>query len=454
MDMDTQTKQRRAIGIVRVSRVDEDDANDVVSPGEQRRRIEAACERDHLKLVDVIEELNVSGGTPLAARAGLLRAVETVEAGSADVIVVAYFDRLVRSLAVQAELVSRVEQAGGQILAVDVGQITNGSAAQWLSGTFLGGVNEYHRRVTAERTVEAKRRAVARGVAPFAHLPPGYRRGDVGQIEPDPVTAPIVAAAFRARAAGATVREVREQLRAHGVERSFHAVNSLLKSRIVLGELHFGAEVNLSSHPAIVDPQIWHAVQRMRSPRGRHAKSELLLARLGVLRCAGCNGRMVVGSTTQKGKLYPLYRCPQTGDCTQRTSVSAALVEPVVVDAVRELLHGMQGTATVAAGIGEAERALERCEHELDAAVQAFTGLEDVTSARERLLELRDRRDRARERLAELRAAAAPAVTINAGSDWTMLTLEKQRALVRAVIDRVTVAPGRGTGRITVQPRG
>jgi hypothetical protein len=114
----------------------------------------------------------------------------------------------------------------------------------------------------------------------------------------------------------------------------------------------------------------------------------------------------------------------------------------------------MQGTATVAAGIGEAERALERCEHELDAAVQAFTGLEDVTSARERLLELRDRRDRARERLAELRAAAAPAVTINAGSDWTMLTLEKQRALVRAVIDRVTVAPGRGTGRITVQPRG
>lgn len=128
MPADTTTKHCRAIGIVRVSRVDED-ANDV-GPGEQRRRIEAACKRDKLKLVDVIEELNVSSGTPLAARAGLLRAVETVEAGTADLIVVAYFDRLVRSLAIQAEIVGRVEQAGGQLLAVDVGQITNGSAAQ------------------------------------------------------------------------------------------------------------------------------------------------------------------------------------------------------------------------------------------------------------------------------------------------------------------------------------
>lgn len=78
-----------------------------------------------------------------------------------------------------------------------------------LSGTFLGGVNEYHRRVTAERTVEAKRRAVARGVAPFANLPSGYRRGDSGQIEPDPETAPVVAAAFAARAGGVPQRRPR-----------------------------------------------------------------------------------------------------------------------------------------------------------------------------------------------------------------------------------------------------
>jgi hypothetical protein len=43
-----------------------------------------------------------------------------------------------RSLAVEAEVVEPVERAGGRVLAVDVGNVTNESAAQWLSGTMLG----------------------------------------------------------------------------------------------------------------------------------------------------------------------------------------------------------------------------------------------------------------------------------------------------------------------------
>ncbi|HJX48212.1 MAG TPA: recombinase family protein, partial [Gaiellaceae bacterium] len=121
-----------------------------MSPSEQAERIRAACVRDDLTLVETIEELDVSGGTALAKRPGLRRAVELVEAGEADVIVAAYFDRLVRSLSVQAELVSRVEAAGGAILAVDIGQVTDASAGQWLSGTMLGAVSEYARRVTSE----------------------------------------------------------------------------------------------------------------------------------------------------------------------------------------------------------------------------------------------------------------------------------------------------------------
>lgn len=67
-------------------------------------------------------------------------------------VVVAYLDRLVRSLAVQAEVVGRVEAAGGAIMAVDVGALSHESAGSWLSGTMLGAVAEYARRVTAERT--------------------------------------------------------------------------------------------------------------------------------------------------------------------------------------------------------------------------------------------------------------------------------------------------------------
>jgi hypothetical protein len=74
-------------------------------------------------------------------------------------------------------------------------------------------------------------------------------------------------------------------------------------------------------------------------------------------------------------------------------TVSADLAEQVVVEAVQELIAGMRGTATVADGVGEAERELEAREQELDAAVRAFSGLEDV-AARQRLLTLREERDR------------------------------------------------------------
>ena len=425
-----------------------------MSPSEQAERIRSACERDGLRLVDTIEELDVSGGAPLERRHGLRRAIELVESGEADVLVVAFFDRLVRSLQVQREIVERVERVGGAILAVDAGEVRADTASRWLSSTMLGMVAEYHRRVTGERTADAKRRAVARGVPPFPNVPPGLRQRDDGTLEPDPERAPIIEEAFHLRDGGATIREVQAYLREHGIDRSFHGVQALLRSRMYLGELAFGDMVNTASHLPIVDAMVWQRVQRMRSPRGRRAKSERLLARLGVLRCGTCDGRMVIGSTDQKGKRHWFYRCSPVGDCPRRVTVSANLAEEVVVEAVQELLEGIRGTATVSEGAEHAERDLERVEQELDAAVRAFTGLEDVDSARERLVALREARDVARDRLGELQAAAAPAVAVTATGDWNVLTLDEQRALIRAVVDRAVVGPGRGRERITVEPRG
>lgn len=445
------TSFKRAVGVVRVSRVGDRSGEQFVSPTEQADRIRAACVRDDLKLLEVVEELDVSGGASLEHRPGLSRAIALVEQHQADVLVVAFFDRLVRSLRVQAEIVERVEAAGGKILAVDVGQVTNGSAGQWLSGTMLGAVSEYSRRVTSERTRDSKRRAVARGVPPFPNVPPGYQRKADGSLEPHPDEAPVVAEAFSRRADGATVMEVRAFLREHGIVRSYHGVTSLLGSRIVRGELQFGELSNPDSHKPIVDERTWERVQRTRSTRGRRPKSDRLLARLGVLRCGTCGARMVVGSSNHGG--YVLYRCPPIGDCPRRVTVSATLVERLVVDEVKRLLEGITGSASIASGVEDAQRELERCEQELDAAVAAFTGLDDVASARERLLQLRGARDEARDRLEQLSAAVGPAVTAGA-ADWDALTLDEQRALIRAVLESVTVAPGRGADRVTIQARG
>lgn len=444
-------KKRKAIGVVRVSRVGDREGESFVSPSEQRDRIVAACERDGLTLSEVLEEPNVSGGAPLERRHGLRQAVERVEAKDADVIVVAYFDRLVRSLAVQAEVVSRVEKAGGAILAVDIGEVRADTASRWLSSTMLGMVAEYHRRVTSERTATAKVRAVERGVAPYPNVPAGYQRGASGEIVPHPKHAKIVAEAFRRRADGATIKEVRAFLTKRGVLRSFHGVQAMLGSRVYLGELRFGKTVNTTSHKAIVDRQVWEAVQKSRVPRGRRPVSDRLLARLSVLRCASCNSRMVVGVQTQNGRRYPFYRCPPIGDCQHRVTVGAEMIEGLIADEVKRLLSGMKGTASLSRKVRDAEIELGRCEAELDATVRAFDGLE-VESARARLLELQQAREDAKERLTELRQAVAPGLSVSA-QDWDSLVPDERRALIRATIDRVVVAPGRGHDRITVEPR-
>jgi DNA invertase Pin-like site-specific DNA recombinase len=424
---------------VRVSQVGGREGERFASPAEQRERIEAACEREGFQLVSVAEELDVSGGTPLAKRDGLRAAVEAIEAGDAQVLVAAYFDRLVRSLAVQGEVVSRVEAAGGSVLAVDVGAISAATAGQWLSGTVLGAMSEYVRRTARERSAGAQARAVARGVAPWDHVTLGYIRVD-GVFRVDPDAAPAVAEAFDLRVGGATIREVREFLAVRGFALTYRRVQTLLSSRVVLGEIHFGELVNLEAHEPIVDRDVWLAAQRVRVSRGPQPQSDRPLARLGVLRCGTCGSRMVVG-TAHYGR-YPLYRCSPTSDCPQRVTVSAVKVEAVVVEAVRAVLANVEGAASAEGRQRKAAGAVERAQADLDAAVRAFAGLEDEAAARERLGELRAVRDRAREHLDRL-GGFRSAVTIRI-ADWDLLTLDERRRLIRATVERVTVAPGRG----------
>ena len=442
------TTKRQAIGIVRVSQTKGREGERFASPVEQLDRIHASCRRDGLQLIEVFEELDVSGGTPLARRTGLRTAVEAVEAGKASVIVAAYFDRLMRSLSVQRELVERVERAGGEVFAVDVGQVTHGSATKKLSGTLLGAFAEYQRDTARERSGDAQRRAVERGVLPYPKVPAGYRRGEDGRLVPHPGEAPLVAKAFEMRAEGKSVENIRTFLAEHGIKRSYHGIQRLLASPVMLGEIHFGELVNESAHEPIVEAETWSKVQAIRVPRGRRLTSERLLARLGVLRCAACGSRMVVG-TGSRDK-YPVYRCPPNGDCERRVGISAVMAEEVIVERVRAALADIHGRASADANVRDAERKLDRAQDALRAAIQAFTGFEDVPDTRERLTELRQARDDAQARLDRL-GGSRISVDVNAARDWDLLTLDERRALIRATVERATVVPGRGPERLTVE---
>lgn len=449
------TEPLRAIGVVRQS--DSKGRKDGASPREQRAQLERRGETDGYRLLRVLEEIDVSGyRTPLAKRRGLLAAIEAVEAGEADLIVVAYFDRLMRSLRVQAEVVERVEAAGGKLLALDSGAISNGTSAQWLSSTMLGMVAEHHSRITGEKSRPAQADAVARGVAPFS-APVGYDRDpDTKRLVPNG-DAELVADAFDRRAAGATVREVWQHLADAGVEVSYSQTGKLLGSRTVLGEVHFGGHSNTAAHDPIVERPVWERVQRQRVPAGRRGKSERLLARLGVLVCGTCGSRMIASTKpTAKGP-YPFYRCPgyNTTGCPDRPTIAAELVERIVAGEVRETLADAVGRRSAVRAVRDAERRLEATQVELDAAVRVAlgAGVADEQATVDELARLRKARDAAQKRVDRLDGAATSA-TISPATDWDRLTFGGRRALVRTLFDRVVVAPGRGEGRVSFEAFG
>lgn len=445
-------KSKRAIGIVRQSKARDDSQ----SPAQQADRIRLECERRGLVLVDLVEELDVSGGTPLLKRHGLRGAIETIEAGNAEVIVGAYFDRLVRSLKVQAELVERVEAAGGQVLALDTGEVSNGTPGQWLSAGVLGLMAEYHRRTTADRAGSAQIAAVARGVLPFPNVPPGYIKADrdgdgvvKGQLYPDPVRAPVVAEAVRMRADGATVVAVRSYLAEHGIKRSYHGTLALLSSRLLLGEIHFGKLVNLDAHEPIVKREIWDAAQKVKTSRGRRAKSDALLARLGVLRCGTCGARMVVGSANRAQ--YRIYRCPPTGDCPRRVTISADVAETFIAEAVKARGADVEGHSSMMQKWRDLEHHRDETEALYQQSLERLTqaGMLGEPGAMAGLEALKRERDSAAD-AAENAPEGDHEEVIRLALDWDRLSLAAQRDVIRAMVDRVVVAPGRGADRLSI----
>jgi site-specific DNA recombinase len=438
-------RKRRAIGVTRVSQEGARQEDRLYSYDTQAEAIAKSCREQGMELLYVGQERTVSGGAELANRPELSRAVEAVEHGDADVIVTAYFDRFFRSLTVQGQVIDRIERAGGELLTLDHGQLTNGDAAQRLQANIVGAMSQYFREQGREKSRAGQARAVERGATPWARVPLGYRRVN-GKLEVDPAAAPIARQAFDMRASGVSIAKIRAMLKSHGIERSFRGVQVMLASRVYLGEVRFGEHVNTEAHEAIIEEGVWHRVQGMRVPRGRQADSKRLLARLGVLRCGSCGARLSTMKLPKQND-YPIYRCPSTNDCPKHVTISAEIAERVIWEATQERRSDLQGRASMEQDAQAAAARYERAQAAYDAAMRVLDPLEPA--AIERLAELRAERDAAREE-DQARRNSGSAIEIDIFDPE--ISLDARRALIRSTIRAARVMPGgRGAERITLE---
>lgn len=458
---------KRAIGIVRCS---PDDLNpDKHSPEIQRQTIRRICKERDWQLLHIVDEVDVSGRWDLDRRTGLRPSVEAVERGEADLIVVARFDRLVRSVKVQAQITERVELAGGDLYAVDSGFLTNGNATERLSSGFLGLVAQYASDTARERSAEGVQRAIDAGIPPWRGATLGYLRPIIGQRQNgtsihgplivDHQTSDHVADAWRLRAQGATVQRCQEFLAGRGIHTSYPGLVKHFKSRLVLGELHHGKFTpNLTAHTAIVDPDLHKQVQNMRVPSGRQAQSKRLLSRLGVLRCAGCDGLMCVGNggKLKTGEPLRIYACGKDpGVCPERSTITADVADDVVWARAREAFKGIQGRAATDTQARRAAAAADKAEQQHLNLIAMLSGDEDVDATQAKLAKAKQK---AKSLRTEANRLASTAGIVLVDVDDPNLSLAERRDVISLAIERAIVVTraangGRqGAGRIRVQP--
>ena len=141
----------RAIGYVRVSTDEQVDSGAGLEA--QRRAIRAEVKRRGWELVDLHEDAGASGKS-MAKRPALAEALQRVEGGGADVLVVSKLDRLSRSLLDFASLMERARRKGWGLVALDLGVDTSSPSGEMLASV-LAVFAQFERRLIGERTKAA-----------------------------------------------------------------------------------------------------------------------------------------------------------------------------------------------------------------------------------------------------------------------------------------------------------
>lgn len=119
----------------------------------QRAAIRSEAERRGWRLLEIVGEPAGASSATLS-RPGLMSALERLDSGEADVLVVAKLDRLSRSVAQGAQVMERAKRRGWSLVALDFGLDTTTPAGEMVANVILS-TSQYERRLIGQRTREA-----------------------------------------------------------------------------------------------------------------------------------------------------------------------------------------------------------------------------------------------------------------------------------------------------------
>ena len=151
----------RVIAYLRVSTDEQADSGAGLDA--QRATIAAAAATRGWELVGEYVDAGVSAKIAPERRPAMADALDALDAGNADVLVVAKSDRLARSVVGLVGMLDRAERAPWSLVALD-SDVDTSTASGRLVASMIGCVAEWERRVISERTAAALATRKAAGV--------------------------------------------------------------------------------------------------------------------------------------------------------------------------------------------------------------------------------------------------------------------------------------------------
>lgn len=364
----------KVVGYVRVSRVGGRDdggeqegkktrrpAGSFLSPALQREEVARVAAREGLEVVEVVEELDASGGDN--TRPGWNRAIEAVESGRVGGIVVWNLARFSRSTRDFLDAWDRIEAAGGRLY----------SASEPLDNkllrTVLAGVAEMERDRAAEGFRAATVSALDRGIYTAGTIPWGYRRDADRRLEVDPDQAPLVRGAFERKAKGWSAPRIARWVRENGRDITPEGVSYALRNVAYLGVARSGEEVREDAHPALVTKALFKRcqVRGKQSARTGRLQGKFLLG--GIATCAACGYGLRLSSGGRNGTEF--YICRHR-HCAERAYANAKRLDSYVLNVIEERENGADPSTWVArpggddGDVAEAETTLAEAREDID----------------------------------------------------------------------------------------
>jgi DNA invertase Pin-like site-specific DNA recombinase len=457
-----------AVRVVLYCRISQDGEGQGLGVARQEADCRHLAERRGWDVADVYVDNDLSAYSG-KTRPAYRRLLGEIEAGRVEAVVAWHPDWLHRSPVELEAFIDLVERSGVAVETVQAGRVDLATPAGRMNARMLGTVARYESEHRSDR-IRRKHRELAEAgkVSGGGNRPFGFERD---RITHRPVEVELVREAARRVLVGESLYRIAADWTARGVDTSTGAPWSttalkafLIAPRIAGLRSHRGEVVGPAVWEPILGETTWKRVTAVLTDPGRKRKRPIRSYLLtGLLHCARCGTAMVATPRIEKtgggkrgvyiygkGATVRAYGCAKTSGGCGGVFIVASGMDAFVTDAVLYRLRG--------AGLNRARQRLAK-------ATDDDTILSDIAADEEMLLELAEdfaeRRisraafhaanDRVQVRLdaarAKLAAQSRPDVLggiDDLAAEWQGLGLERQRAVIAAVLAEITVGPAVG----------